>query len=325
MATKVRFIHLALICIAMLSISCRSKNPSGHIRIDGSSTVYPITEAVAEEFQKGVRARVTIGSGGTGSGFAKLCRGEISVADASRPIKTKEEVLCKKGNIDFIEIPIAYDGIVIAVHPKADWINDLKTEDLKRLFEPSAQGKIMKWNQINPSWPDAEIHLFSPGVDSGTFDYFTSAIVGKEKASRGDITSSEDDNVLVQGVATDRYALGYFGFAYYYENRHKLKALAINGVLPSQENILIGKYRPLSRPLFIYMASTPSKGPVIDFVNFFLENAPSLVKEVGFIPLENSVMSLVKRRFLKRKIGSIFQKPGVGDNSTVEAILKNDD
>lgn len=311
--------------VAILITGCPSRDSGQNIRVDGSSTVYPITEAVAEEYQKKEpKARVTIGSGGTGSGFAKFCRGEIGIADASRPIKKSEEASCEKNNVKFLELPIAYDGMVVVVHPKATWINNITTDELKRLFEPSAQGKLMKWNQLNPSWPDENIHLFSPGNDSGTFDYFTAAIVGKEKASRGDITSSEDDNVLVQGVATDTYALGYFGYAYYIENKDRLKALSINQVAPSKSAILDRSYKPLSRPIFIYLAVTnPVNKATFDFVTFYLEKGSELVEKVGYIPLQESVLNLVKRRFNERKTGSVFGGEEMDPKATLEAILTN--
>ena len=236
--------------------------PAQVITIDGSSTVFPVTEAVAEEFQKANRGtRVTVGISGTGGGFQKFCRDEIDIADASRPITPGESEACSKAGIQFIEIPVAYDGLAVVVNPKNTWATSITVAELKKMWEPAAQGKVTRWSQVRAGWPDREIHLFGPGVDSGTFDYFTEAINGKQDASRGDYTSSEDDNVIVQGVSGDENALGYFGFAYYDENKDKLKLVPVddgeegNGkgaILPSVETVGNGTYRPLSRPIFIY-------------------------------------------------------------------------
>ena len=230
------------------------------IQIDGSSTVFPITEAVAEEFQKSKKGKikVTVGIAGTGGGFKKFCRGEIDISDASRPILKSEIDICKQSGVQFFELPIAYDALTVIVNPKNDWVKAVTVPDLKKMWEPGAQGKITSWNQVRSEWPNNPLKLFGPGADSGTFDYFTEAIVGKAKSSRGDFTASEDDNVLVQGVANDRNALGYFGFAYYIENQGKLKAAAIDDgkgpVLPSAKTVEDGTYQPLSRPIFIYVS-----------------------------------------------------------------------
>ena len=262
------------------------------VHVDGSSTVYPITEAVAEEFQKdhpGIR--VAVGISGTGGGFKKFCRGETDVNNASRRIKPEEVELCRKNGIEFYEIPVAYDAITVVVHPDNTWVNYLTLEELRRIWAPESQGKVMKWSQIREEWPDEDLHLYGPGVDSGTFDYFTEVVVGKSGASRGDYTSSEDDNVLVQGVASDRYALGYFGYAYYVENRDKLKAVPIDAgegpVSPSLESVLSGKYKPLSRPLYIYVSkkSFKEKPHVKTFVLYYLDNVKEFVQDVGYIPL----------------------------------------
>ena len=202
---------------------------SGLIKVDGSSTVFPITEAVAEEFQKrNPKVKVTVGISGTGGGFKKFCNGETDISDASRPIKESEVGLCNKNGVGYIELPVAYDGLAVMVNPKNTWVTSMTVKELKRLWEPEAQGRIIRWSQIRPGWPDKEIRLFGPGVDSGTYDYFTEAIVGKEHSSRGDFTASEDDNVLVQGIATDPLSLGFFGFAYYEHNKDKLKLVAID-------------------------------------------------------------------------------------------------
>ncbi len=283
------------------------------IRIDGSSTVYPITEAVAEEFQKMKRGaiKVTVGISGTGGGFKKFTRGETDISNASRPITKKEMEAAKEGGIEFIELPIAYDGLAVMVNPKNTWVTSLTLADLKKIWEPAAEGKILRWNQVNPAWPDVPLKLYGPGVDSGTFDYFTEAVVGKSKSSRGDFTASEDDNVLVQGIATDRGALGFFGYAYYGENQDKLKLVAIDGgrgpVLPSEKTVMDGTYTPLSRPIFIYVSKKAAERPEVkEFVEFYLKNAPKLIKQVKYIPLPERAYKLAEERFAKRVVGTVF-------------------
>jgi len=302
------------------------------IKIDGSSTVYPITEAMGEEYQKAKKGtvRVTVGISGTGGGFKRFCRGETDISNASRPILKKEIEACKESGIDYIELPVAYDGLAVIVNPKNDWVKQLTVEELKKMWAPEAQGNISKWNQVNPNWPDAPLKLFGPGVDSGTFDYFTEAIVGKAKASRGDFTASEDDNVLVQGVAGDKYSLGYFGLAYYEENKDKLKLVPIvnpktnQAVLPSLQTVMSGEYNPLSRPLFIYVNKKAAERPEVkEFVEFYIKNAPKLTKEVGYIPLPSTVYDLVSERFAMKKTGSVFGgEPEVG--LKIEELLKKE-
>jgi len=283
------------------------------VQIDGSSTVFPITEAVAEEFQKAKKGKikVTVGISGTGGGFKKFCRGETDISDASRPILKEEMETCKKAGIQYIELPIAYDALTVMVNPKNDWITSMTVADLKKIWEPSAQGKVTHWNQVRPSWPNAPLKLFGPGADSGTFDYFTEAIVGKAKASRGDFTASEDDNVLVQGIANDKNALGYFGFAYYIENQKKLKAVAIDGgngpVLPSPKTVEDGTYQPLSRPIFIYISKKAAEKPEVkDFVEFYMQNAANLVKQVKYVALPASAYTMGIEHFRKGKLGTVF-------------------
>jgi phosphate transport system substrate-binding protein len=264
---------------------------TGSIKIDGSSTVYPITEAVAEEF-RGVspKVKVTIGVSGTGGGFKKFSRGETAISDASRPIKQQEADACAANGIQYIAIPIAYDGLAVVANPANDWVDALTVAELKTIWEPAAQDKITNWSQVRKGFPDAKLTLLGPGTASGTFDYFTKAINGKEGASRGDYMPSEDDHVLVQGVAGDKTALGFFGLAYYLENMDKLKLVGVdagNGaVLPSIESVKSGSYSPLSRPIFIYVSSKAIVQPeVIEFVEFYLKNAGDLVADVGYIPL----------------------------------------
>lgn len=287
------------------------------IKIDGSSTVYPITEAVAEEFgNKNPGIKVTVGISGTGGGFKKFCAGETDISDASRPIKQTEVELCKTNGIDYVELPVAFDALSVVIHPKNSWAKTMTVTELKKIWEPEAQGKITKWSQVRPGWPDKEIVLFGAGVDSGTYDYFTEAIVGKEHSSRGDFTSSEDDNVLVNGVAGNEYALGFFGMAYYLENKGKLAAVAIddgksdNGAgpqLPSVENVIQGVYQPLARPLFIYASKKAlEKKTVKDFVAFYLDNTSKLSSEVGYVQLPNDVTSLARNRFEGLLTGSMY-------------------
>ena len=283
------------------------------IKIDGSSTVYPITEAVAEEYQKAKKVKVTVGISGTGGGFKKFCRGETDVQNASRPILKKEMDACKEAGIQYIELPIAYDGLTVVVNKKNDWAKSLTVADLQKIWSPASQGKIKNWNQVNPKFPDRALKLFGAGSDSGTFDYFTEAVNGKAKSSRGDYTASEDDNVLVQGVSSDIGGLGYFGLAYYEENQSKLNAVAISdkgkpAVLPSIASVKDGTYQPLSRPLFVYVNATSGafKPEVKAFVDFYLANAPKLVKEVKYVPLPDNEYAAVTAHWKKLKAGTGF-------------------
>jgi phosphate transport system substrate-binding protein len=312
------FISSGLVALSVFSIlDLASPSPvmaqDRIIKIDGSSTVYPITEAVAEEFQKAKKraVKVTVGISGTGGGFKKFTRGEIDISDASRPITKSEMEECKKAGIEFVELPIAYDGLAVMVNPKNNWVNSMTVAELKKIWEPAAERKITKWNQVNASWPDVSLKLYGPGVDSGTFDYFTEAIVGKSRASRGDFTASEDDNVLVQGVASDRGGLGFFGYAYYAENPDKLKLVAIDGgrgaILPSEKTVMDGTYNPLSRPIFIYVNKKSAEKPEVkEFVEFYLKNASNLVKQVKYIPLPDRAYRLAEERFSKKVLGTLF-------------------
>ena len=286
------------------------------VKIDGSSTVYPITEAVAEEFQisKKGAVKVTVGISGTGGGFKKFCRGETDISGASRPILKKEMDACKEAGIQYIELPVAYDALTVVINNKNDWAKNMTVAELKKMWEPGAQGKVKTWKQVNPAWPDKPLKLFGAGADSGTFDYFTEAVVGKAKSSRGDFTASEDDNVLVQGVSQDPNALGYFGLAYYEENKDKLKAAGIisaagkPAVLPSQASVMNGTYQPLSRPIFIYVNATAAafKPEVKEFINFYLKNAPELVKEVKYVPLPANEYAAVEKHWKALKPGTGF-------------------
>lgn len=283
------------------------------ISIDGSSTVFPITEAVAEEFQNARRnsVAVVVGISGTGGGFKRFCAGETDISNASRPIKASEMELCRQAGVQYIEVPVAYDALTVVVNPDNDWVTSLSVEDLKTMWEPAAEGQISRWNQVRSEWPNAPINLFGPGADSGTFDYFTEAINGKAQESRGDFTASEDDNVLVQGVLRDRNALGYFGFAYYENNKDRLRAVPIdngNGpVFPSRAAVENGTYQPLSRPLFIYISTAALRRPEVrEFANFYLDNADELSAEVGYVALPAEVYSIVRRNVETGKVGSVF-------------------
>lgn len=297
------------------------------VKIDGSSTVFPITEAVAEDFQIAKRGavRVTVGISGTGGGFKKFCRNEIDIVNASRPITELEMEACKQAGVQYIEMPIAFDALTVVINPKNTWSKTITVDELKKIWEPGAQGTITSWNQINPDWPDKKIKLYGPGADSGTFEYFTEAVVGKAKSSRGDFTASEDDNVLVQGVASDIYALGFFGFAYYIENSKKISPVAIDngngGVLPSAATVENNSYKPLSRPIFIYVnAKSADKAEVTEFVNFYMQHATELVKEVKYFPLSKEVYNLNIDHLNKKKLGTVFK--GTGTNIKLEDILK---
>ena len=302
------------------------------IKVDGSSTVYPITEAVAEEFQKAKKnaIKVTVGISGTGGGFKKFCRDETDFSNASRPITKPEMELCKAAGVEYIEMPVAYDALTVVINPKNAFLKQATVAEMKALWEPAAQGKVMKWNQVNPAWPDAPVKLFGAGADSGTFEYFTEAMVGKAKSSRGDYTASEDDNVLVQGVSRDVNAIGYFGYAYYAENKAKLKALAIvnpktgKAVEPSAANVENGTYAPLSRPIFIYVkAKSLQKPEVKEFIEFYMKNGAALTKEVKYVPLPAAAYTGNLDHVKKNKIGTVFG----GTNEigiTIEELMKRE-
>jgi phosphate transport system substrate-binding protein len=285
----------------------------GAIKMDGSSTVFPVAEALAEEFQisKRGKTRVTVGLSGTGGGFKKFCRGETDMSNASRPILKEEMEACRAAGIKYIEIPVAFDALTVVVNPQNNWVKSLTVADLKKMWEPSAQGRVTTWKQVRAEWPAEKLMLFGAGSDSGTFDYFTEAVNGKAKASRGDYTASEDDNTLVQGVESNKNALGYFGFAYYAAHKDKLRAVPIDGgkgpVAPSLENVTKGTYNPLSRPLFIYVKDTALKRPEVqEFVKFMLAEGSALVAEVGYLPLPDKAYQLAWQHVQAGKLGSVF-------------------
>jgi phosphate transport system substrate-binding protein len=302
------------------------------IKIDGSSTVYPITEAVAEEFQKAKKnaIKVTVGISGTGGGFKKFCRGETDFSNASRPITAKEMEDCKAAGVQYVEMPVAFDALTIVINPKNTFLKQVTVEEMKKLWEPAAQGTVTKWSQVNPAWPDAPVKLFGAGADSGTFEYFTEAMVGKAKSSRGDYTASEDDNVLVQGVSRDVNAIGYFGYAYYAENTAKLKALPVvspktgKAVEPSAANVENGTYQPLSRPIFVYVkAASLDKPEVKEFIEFYMKHGAKLTKEVKYVPLPAAAYSGNLDHVAKKKLGTVFGgKNEIG--ITIEELMKRE-
>ncbi len=299
---------------------------TGDIMVDGSSTVFPISEAMAEEFMAANSGtRVTVGVSGSGGGFKKFCAGETDISNASRPIKGTEVELCQKNGIEFIEIPVAFDGVSVVVNKENDWAACLTAEELGKMWEPAAEGKITKWNQIKSEYPNQDLALYGPGTDSGTYDYFTDATTGEEGESRGDYTASEDDNVIVQGVQNDKGGLGFFGFAYYEENKDTLKVVNIKNaagecIPPSQAVIANGTYNPLSRPIFFYVkkAALEEKPQVKAFAEYQIDAANgNLISEVGYVPLPTEILAVVSTRLGEAKTGSVFT-----GGSTVGANLK---
>ena len=301
------------------------------IQVDGSSTVYPISEAIAEEFQIQNQGtyKVTVGVSGTGGGMKKFCRGELDIANASRPIQKSEMADCAAAGVTYYELPVAYDALTVVVNPQNAFLSTITVEQLKKIWAPESQGTITRWNQIDPSWPDAEFKLYGAGSDSGTFDYFTEAVVGKAKSSRGDYTASEDDNTLVQGVAQDLQAIGYFGYAYYAENQGKLKALAVSaggaaGVLPSEATVIDGSYTPLARPMFIYVsAKSIARAEVRQFIDFYFANVAELAREVRYVPLPEAAYDSVKKHLAEGKMGTVFHgEPATA--ITIDELLKRE-
>jgi phosphate transport system substrate-binding protein len=316
--------------VSVVSVSLAGRaEAQASIKIDGSSTVFPISEAFAEEFQiqKRGKVRVTVGVSGSGGGFKKFCRGETDISNASRPISVEEMEACRKAGIKYMELPVAFDALTVVINPANTWVKDgvLTIADLKKMWEPAAQGSVTTWKQVRGEWPAEKLMLFGPGADSGTFDYFTEAVMGKAKASRGDFTASEDDNTLVQGVENNKSALGYFGFAYYVAHKDKMRAARIDGgkgpVAPSVENVINGTYSPLSRPLFIYVKDSAATRPEVrEFVQFMMTQGADLVTEVGYVPLPASAYQLAWKHFEEKKLGTVFgghMKVGV----TIDQLL----
>ncbi len=330
-SNKLRLSSVGML-MAITLISCSGgvvseQNPA--IKIDGSSTVYPITKAVADQYLKAkdADADLTVEFSGTGGGFKKFCAGETDISNASRPISQAEMTACKKAGVAYIELPIAFDALTVVVNPANDWLNSISIEKLNKIWSPQAEKKVTRWNQVSSDLPDKPLNLYAPGEESGTFDYFTEAVVGESGASRTDYLKSEDDNLLVQGVEQDPNALGYFGLAYYESNQDKMKAVAVdsgNGaVLPSRETVEAGEYQPLSRPLFIYVnSSAAQKNPALkDFVEMYLEQAPELVNQVGYVPLPEDGYELTKIHFQRGKVGTVFGGKSAF-NLTIDELLR---
>ena len=311
---------LTIITGLALVISCGSSDAdkqstsslTGTVRVDGSSTVFPITEAVAEEFGAvHPKVRVTVGISGTGGGFKKFTKGEIDINDASRPMKDEEIKIADENDIGYVEIPVAFDGLSVVVNTENDWLDYLTVAELNMIWKPGSNVKL--WSDVRAGWPVKEMKLYGPGTDSGTFDYFTEAINGKSQSCRSDFTKSEDDNVLVSGVVGDKYALGFFGFAYYTENTDKLKVVPIDGgtgpVIPTATTINNGTYAPLSRPIFIYVNPEAAKRPEVDaFVRFYIEQAATLSKEVGYVGLPASLYKQALERYSKGQSGKWYNQ-----------------
>jgi len=322
---------IALVFSLALVLAGCGGGSTNTVSIDGSSTVFPLTEAVAEEFMRDAQgARVNVGASGTGGGFSKFLRGETAINDASRPIAPNELKKAEEAGIEIIEIPVAYDGIAVVAHPENDWVDCLTAAELEQIWAPNSS--VDRWNQIRDAFPDREIDLYAPGTASGTYDYFTEAVVGESGASRSDFTASEDDNVLVQGIKGTETALGYFGLAYYENNAQELKALGIDPdernsgascTTPSAETVKDGSYRPLSRPLFIYVNKAKITPTVERFVEFYLDNAGDLAREVGYVEMPDEAYELARQRFQTRTTGTVFGAEGVDVTGTqVETMLR---
>jgi len=314
-------ITAALVAAGVLSLAAARVAGAQTIKVDGSSTVFPITEAVAEEYQiqKRGKVRVTVGISGTGGGFKRFCRGETDISDASRPILAAEMQSCAAAGVKYIELPIAYDALTIVVNPKATWIDQVTIAELRKMWEPAAQGVVTRWSQVNSKWPNAPLKLFGPGADSGTFDYFTEAVNGKAKSSRGDFTASEDDNILVQGIEADVNGLAYFGYAYYAAQQGKMKAVKVinaagAAVGSSEAAVLDGSYNPFSRPLFIYVNAQSAQRPEVkEFVDFYLGQGAQYVQEVKYVPFNAAAYQTALGHFHNNKLGTVFAgSPQVG-------------
>lgn len=326
-----KFVFFPAICFALSIFDADASSLKGAVSVDGSSTVFLISEAVGEEFQKQERnVKVTIAVSGTGGGFKKFCKGELDLTGASRPIDSAEVQACESHSVEFVELPVAYDGIAIVVHPSNTWADSLTPEELKKIWEPSENSQahpVKYWSDIRSNWPKEAFRLYGPGHDSGTFDYFTKAINGKEKASRSDFTASEDDHVLASGVAGDKSALGYFGFAYYVASKEKLKVVPVDAgtgsVVPSNQTISSGIYTPLSRPVFIYVSKRSLERPeVMAFSEYYIANAGKLAEEVGYISLGENLYNLVKERLKNKVTGSMYGKERTLTNISLSEALK---
>jgi phosphate transport system substrate-binding protein len=327
MKTKASLLLVSL--LAATSVVHAQSKPV--VKLDGSSTVYPIMEAISEDFQKQTKGAIqaTVGISGTGGGFKKFCRGETDIGNASRPILKSEMDICAAAGIKYIELPIAFDALTVVVNPKNTAIKQLTIAQLKAIWEPAATGKITNWNQVDPSFPNQVLRLFGPGADSGTFDYFTEAVNGKSKSSRSDFTASEDDNVLVQGVSRDTGGLAYFGYAYYLENKDKLRSIPIvnkqgKPVSPSEAAVIDGSYNPLARPIFIYVnEASLTKPHVRQYIEYAMKNAARLAKEVKYVPLPAKAYEIGMDHINKKKVGTVF-KGSAEVGVTIEELLKRE-
>lgn len=328
----------AVLATCSLVAACGDKDaperkvPVAVIKVDGSSTVLPITHGVVRRYAElAPSARIETTASGTSGGFEKLCAGEVAMIGASRPILPAEVKACQERGVAFVELPVGFDGIAVVVHPSNDFAASMTVEELRRVWAPAAQGAVMKWSDVREGWPDRPIKLYGPDAASGTFDYFTAAIVGKERESRLDYTASEDDDALVAGVAGDPDALGYFGFAYYAKDPSKLRlvavddALAPNGegpVTPGPSTILDGSYAPLSRPLFVYVTTASLTHKPMDlFVEYYLDHAGAAAAEAGLVALPENIVALSRRRLRQRQTGSAFDTAGVEIGLTVADLL----
>jgi phosphate transport system substrate-binding protein len=303
----------ALVFSATLVFSPLASGAAAVVKIDGSSAVYPITEAVAQEFQRAKlhEVHVNVGVSGTSAGFVKFCRGESDISNASRPILKKEMEECAKAGIRFYEMPLAYDALTVVVNPQNAFVSSMSIAELRKLWEPAAQGRIKTWKDLNPAWPAQQIKLYAPGADSGTFESFTEVVVGTARSSRTDVSTAEDHDVLAQRIAADKDALGYLSLDYYVENQKQLKAVAISdgkeAVLPTVDNIRNGSYQPLSRPLFLYVSEKSLDKPAVkDFVDFFMKNAARVVVEVNYLPLPARAYSENLERVTAKKVGTVY-------------------
>lgn len=303
----------ALVASTLVASSClaqEAKNLQGSIKIDGSSTVAPITTAVAEEFRTNApNIRVTVGVSGTGGGFKRFATGETDISNASRPIKKEESDACRKNGVEYIELPIAFDGLSVVVNKANTWVDSLTMDDLRAIFGAGRAAKM--WNEVRPEWPSEPIKIFAPGTDSGTFDYFKEEVVGKDGKIRSDLSVSEDDNVLVTGVEGDKNAIGFFGFAYYVENKDKLKVVKIDAgkgaIEPTHKTIEDGTYAPFGRPLFVYINKKSAERPEVRaFVDFYLANANALVEEVGYVKLPDAIIEKSVTNFKANRTGTQF-------------------
>ncbi|MDJ1176621.1 PstS family phosphate ABC transporter substrate-binding protein [Roseofilum capinflatum] len=325
------FFILALVSTSLLN-GCQSSTPQSYqpINIDGSSTVYPITKMAADRFNQGqsVPVEVTVGFSGTGGGFDKFCAGETDINNASRPISLSEMEACKQGKVAYIELPIAFDAITVVVNPQNTWIEDITINELRKIWQPEAQQTITRWNQIRSSWPNAPLKLYGPGTDSGTYDYFTEAVVGTAGSSRSDYIASEDDILLEQQISSDVNSLGYFGLAYYEQNKDELKALGVDSgkgpVFPSRETVENSEYQPLARPLFIYinLAAAQENAAMREFVYYYLEQASGIAAEVGYVPLPDEVYHINEVTYNEGEVGTVFEGQSQFGLSIAELMRK---